>query len=174
EIDATDSDGSITKYEWWITKKYNSGRNEPDTVTTVPVLETATGVYTNYIRVEVVDNYMARNVIMGVGLHPAVVASEVSIPKARAMMSISPNPFTSNTTLNFSTEKDGKVSVSVWDTRGRLVSRLTPEDHSLKAGTHTVAWNGRDAMSRKVTAGVYFMKVSADGKNFCNKVLLSR
>ena len=48
----------------------------------------------------------------------------------------------------------GRVHLAVVDARGRLVRTLL--DDELAAGSHRVAWDGRDQTGRGVAAGVYF------------------
>ena len=52
-----------------------------------------------------------------------------------------------------------RLQVSVYDVRGRLVSRVY--DNSQPAGPHTVEWNGLARSGAPVAAGIYFMEVRA-------------
>ena len=51
--------------------------------------------------------------------------------------------------------------LKVYDTAGRLVATLV--DEHLADGLHEVVWDGRDAMGRMSSAGVYLYRVKTDG-----------
>jgi hypothetical protein len=70
-----------------------------------------------------------------------------------------PNPFNPRTTIKFSTARDGRVTIVVYDVSGRLVRTLV--DGPQKAGTHSVVWDGSDDRGRRVGAGVYWAQMKA-------------
>jgi len=83
-----------------------------------------------------------------------------------------PNPFTDRTTLRFSLREPGRVSLEIFDVRGRRVRRLM--DASLGAGRHLRIWDGRDEASRQVASGVYFVRLRAGDKEARGRVVLRR
>lgn len=66
----------------------------------------------------------------------------------------------------------GSVALTVHDASGRLVRRL--EGGLQSAGTHAVRWNGTDDHGLVVPAGVYFVRLNADGKTSSHRVTLVR
>jgi hypothetical protein len=72
-----------------------------------------------------------------------------------------PNPFNPVTTVRFDLRRAGRVRIGVYDLAGRLVRRLVDEQRP--AGTHDVPWQGRNQAGRTVAAGVYFIRLEADG-----------
>lgn len=74
-----------------------------------------------------------------------------------------PNPCTSDQEfrLEFALPGAGPVAVGVYDVRGRRVASLV--EGRLEAGPHAVRWDGRDRRGGPVPAGVYFVRVQADG-----------
>lgn len=72
-----------------------------------------------------------------------------------------PNPFSSSTRIGFDIAREGPATLSVHDTQGRLVRRLSAGIQS--AGQHAVRWDGRDARGRPVAAGVYFLRLESEG-----------
>jgi hypothetical protein len=70
-----------------------------------------------------------------------------------------PNPFNPQTRIAFSLPTPGKVSLAVFDMRGRLVRTLV--DDSLAAGAHTVTWDGRDAVGASMPSGTYFCRLTS-------------
>ena len=73
-----------------------------------------------------------------------------------------PNPSLSTVAITFGLPREGRVGLGVYDVSGRnirqLVERLFP------AGLHSITWDGRDRNGRRVAPGVYFYKLSVDGR----------
>ncbi len=53
---------------------------------------------------------------------------------------------------------------------GQKVKTLV--NNYVAAGTHTVRWDGRDDNGNVVASGVYFYKLTADGKTAAKKLTL--
>jgi len=73
----------------------------------------------------------------------------------------SPNPSGGPVNLGFSLARGGEVEVTVFDLQGRQVA--TPARRVFEAGPHEVVWDGRWANGRKAQAGLYFLRLRADG-----------
>ena len=56
----------------------------------------------------------------------------------------------------------GKVTLAIYDVRGRLVNTLV--DAWREPGRHTAVWRGRDRHDRTVAAGVYLVRLKAGGQ----------
>jgi hypothetical protein len=88
-----------------------------------------------------------------------------AVPTARAALSPAhllpnvPNPFNPSTRLRYRLDRPGKVSLAIYDARGRLVRRL--ENGPREAGRHEVNWDGADANGRSVASGVYRVRLVA-------------
>jgi len=68
-----------------------------------------------------------------------------------------PNPFNPSTEINYSLKSEGMVTLSVFNTKGELVSSLV---NGMKtAGNHSVNFNGEG-----LNSGIYFYKLSVDSK----------
>ncbi len=68
-----------------------------------------------------------------------------------------PNPFNPGTTLEFGLPQDGRVQISIFDVRGRLVRTLVDETRS--KGLHQVEWLGEDNTGRNVPSGIYVARM---------------
>jgi hypothetical protein len=103
----------------------------------------------------------------GVYEAPAKAAIEESaplsleVPGDRAGLGASPNPFRASTEFHFILQQEEKVSVEIFDVSGRRVTALAKGDEVLAAGSHRIAWDGRDAAGRAVGSGVYFVRLNA-------------
>jgi hypothetical protein len=83
-----------------------------------------------------------------------------------------PNPFNPETTIHFTTVKESVVKLQVYNMRGQLVKTLV--NAKLKAGKHSIVWNGRNENKEKVSSGIYLYKVSSGEENRVNKMILMK
>jgi hypothetical protein len=70
-----------------------------------------------------------------------------------------PNPFSGSTSVSFSLPNAGPATLGIYDVAGRRVANLV--DRRLEAGTHSIAWDGRDASGKRVASGVYLVRLRA-------------
>ncbi len=70
-----------------------------------------------------------------------------------------PNPFNPSTELSFVLAREGKVTLSVYSLRGRLVRTLINEQ--MTAGPHMLTWNGTDDAGQTVSSGSYLVRLVA-------------
>ena len=80
-----------------------------------------------------------------------------------------PSPFRERTSIRFSLSRPGPVSLAVYDVQGRMVRHLVRD--TLPEGVSRVEWNGRDARGGPVPAGVYFLRLRAEGADLTRKVV---
>ncbi len=81
-----------------------------------------------------------------------------------------PNPFNPSTTIEFTLATSGKATIEVFDVRGGRVQTLV--DGVLPAGPHTITWNGTDERGESLPSGVYFCRLSANGRSETRKMTL--
>ena len=82
-----------------------------------------------------------------------------------------PNPFNPETTIRFSLPEVTELTVTIHDILGRQVTELVQGE--LGPGHHSLRWNGTDASSNPVSAGVYFLQInSAEYTDFMKLILL--
>jgi hypothetical protein len=80
----------------------------------------------------------------------------------REVFAVYPNPSRGEAQVEYSLKIPGKVDLSVYDVTGRMVRKVV--DGPQPAGVHKAVWDGRDALGRKVTNGVYFVRLSSPDK----------
>jgi hypothetical protein len=73
-----------------------------------------------------------------------------------------PNPFNPETNIAFSISEASQVTIEIYNLRGEKVKTLVHE--VLPAGEHSIIWNGRDSNGDRVSSGIYFYKLSVNGK----------
>ena len=88
-----------------------------------------------------------------------------NIPLDYSLSQAYPNPFNPETRLTFTLPEAGKVTLIVFDIKGREIARLV--DGWLEAGTHDRVFNASD-----LSSGVYFARMNAAGFNQTRKLLL--
>jgi hypothetical protein len=74
--------------------------------------------------------------------------------------------------ISYSTTMPGRVSIKVYDGMGRLVRTLV--DANQGAGEKSIYWDNRDVNNRKVSNGVYFVKLEAENKSEVQKLIIVR
>lgn len=82
-----------------------------------------------------------------------------------------PNPFRPQTDIRYTLDAPARVTVQVFDYRGRLVRTLTAGD-VLGPGPRQVAWDGRDDGGNRVSSGVYFYRILAGAGAVSRKMVL--
>ncbi len=84
-----------------------------------------------------------------------------------------PNPFNPTTTIGYYLPDDTAVTLEVYDSSGRLVTRLYDEAKQAR-GPHSVEWHGLDASGRLVSSGVYFYRLTIGKETISKKMVLLR
>ena len=93
--------------------------------------------------------------------------------EAKALvLNVAPNPFSQTTEIHFILPAPANVSVQVVDAAGRLIRDLRRE--WLPAGPHDLLWDGIDARGAASHAGLYFVRVVADGNAKAHRLLRIR
>jgi hypothetical protein len=85
---------------------------------------------------------------------------------------IYPNPFNKRTGINYALPQAAKVEIKVYDVGGRKVKTLVSEE--LEPGYYKTHWYGKDNIGRRVSAGVYFIRMNAKEFESQHKVIFVR
>jgi len=81
-----------------------------------------------------------------------------------------PNPFNPETTINFELIESGFAQVEIYNIKGVKIATIL--NKILEAGSYNVVWEGKDESGRISSSGIYFYKISVNGKHQINKMLL--
>jgi len=81
-----------------------------------------------------------------------------------------PNPFNPKTSIRFSLDESGPASLTIFDISGRAVRKLL--HGTAAAGSHTIAWDGRDDAGRALPSGIYLYRLDADRRSDTRKMIL--
>jgi len=105
--------------------------------------------------------------------HSEVVSRSVSVTTrafALALRQNTPNPFNPTTVISFTLPEKTRVTVSIYDVKGRRVRTLV--DESIDEGYHERIWDGKDDGGGQVSTGIYFYSLTADDRRLTRKMLL--
>jgi hypothetical protein len=83
-----------------------------------------------------------------------------------------PNPFATRTTIEYALPEQGQVRFEIYDILGRRIQTLI--DEKQRPGFHRVRWDGRNRLGRSVASGVYFGRLTAEGKHELQKMVIVR
>ncbi|MCP4633305.1 MAG: T9SS type A sorting domain-containing protein [candidate division Zixibacteria bacterium] len=87
------------------------------------------------------------------------------IPTKVSLKGNYPNPFNATTTISVEIAQTGNTNLSVYNLMGQKIETLI--DNKLKAGQHNITWN-----ASTYSSGVYFYKLTTDGKIFTKRMTL--
>ena len=97
-------------------------------------------------------------------------SEEPRLPTSFALHQNHPNPFRRATTIVFDLPAESDVRLTVFDAQGRQVKTLAAGRHP--AGSHAVAWDGRDDGGRPALSGVYLYRLEAGAFRARRKTVL--
>jgi len=95
-----------------------------------------------------------------------------AVPSSNALHPATPNPFNPGTRLSFRLASAGRVRLSVYDVSGRLVARLVDDQRG--PGEHSIWWNGTDQAGRRLSSGVYLLRLESGAGAWSRKLVLAR
>lgn len=98
------------------------------------------------------------------------VEGDVPLPKATALVDITPNPFNPQTKVTYDLAHEGPVRLEVYDVQGHLVRTLVAGSRGV--GRHVETWNGVADDGCRVASGVYLARLTADGVTGMLKMML--
>ncbi len=100
-----------------------------------------------------------------------VVATGIDdTPRVTRLAQNSPNPFNPTTKIAYALAAAGRVSLKVYDERGRLVRDLLSATRP--AGEHEIVWDGADDRGRRVSSGAYFYVLRTDDEELIRKMTM--
>ncbi len=117
----------------------------------------------NYITALTVDNNgivwigTAENGIYRFDPNPTAIDGTTQYPVQVSITGNYPNPFNGDTLISFQTPESAYCDLSIYSMSGQLITTLI--SNTVTQGGHRVYWNGKDAMDRTVSSGMYVAKL---------------
>lgn len=100
------------------------------------------------------------------------VDGDRGIPSQLVLGAPRPNPSAGAAALAYGLPKAQTVELAIYDAAGRAVRTLARGERA--AGYHQVDWDGQDDSGRALPAGVYFVRLDAEGRNLTQRILRVR
>ena len=105
-------------------------------------------------------------------LPQAVSDNKIELPKNYRLYQNFPNPFNNSTVISFALPQDQRVTITIYDNNGRIVTQLA--NNFFKARVHYLRWNGKDDRNRIVASGIYFYELRTKDYSSVKKLILLR
>ncbi len=86
-----------------------------------------------------------------------------NIPDKFSLMQNYPNPFNPSTTIEYNLPVNSDVQVNIYNILGELVNQLVNKNET--AGHHQLIWNSNNGNGKKISSGIYFYELKAQGTN---------
>ena len=97
-------------------------------------------------------------------------ATHVGPPSSSLELRNFPNPFNTETTIEYALPSAGHVRLRVYDARCALVRTLV--DGTEPHGAHRVTWDGSGNSGNRVASGVYLLRIESAGATRTQKITL--
>jgi hypothetical protein len=92
------------------------------------------------------------------------------LPKDYAICGIYPNPFNSETAIEFAVPKPSQIKLEVYDICGRKVKALV--NGRVEAGYQRIIWDGTGLGGEKAASGMYLIRLAAGERQFTRKAVM--
>jgi hypothetical protein len=92
------------------------------------------------------------------------------LPRQFALHQNFPNPFNPVTEIQFDLPEQGQVTLTIYNLAGRRVRTLISGE--MKAGYHSVVWNGLSDSGKPAASGIYFYSLEAKNFHATKKMVL--
>ncbi len=102
----------------------------------------------------------------------AVEEISTRIPSSFALEQNYPNPFNPSTLIQYQLQAVSDVELTIYNQLGQEVRTLVNERKP--AGTHQIAWHGRDNGGKQLASGVYLYRLKAGSFVKVRKMVLLR
>jgi len=160
----------------WVSCDPWYARIEPGVIETVNVHFDAAGLlpgsYPGLLQIASNDRQageqtVALNLVV---IDPSGISAE--LPRTLVFYGAVPNPFNPRTELRFMLPTEARVSLNIYDLRGRRINSLV--SGWMSSGPQTVVWNGENDQGQAVSSGRYFARLEVDGITHVKSMTLVR
>jgi hypothetical protein len=113
---------------------------------------------------------VGNNIDMGAYEYQGTEANDITLPEIEnTLLSVYPNPFVlseagtkSTVRIKLELSQDGEIDLSIYNMKGQKVKQLIGGKSS--KGIFTANWDLKDKNGKKVSSGIYFVKLSQNKK----------
>ncbi len=83
-----------------------------------------------------------------------------------------PNPFNPTTEISYTIPRNGHVTLAIYNAMGQKIATLV--DGQQTAGRYRAEWNGMDDNGNRMSSGIYFYRLQADGVSKTMKMVMMK
>jgi len=98
------------------------------------------------------------------------IEDEVIIPSQVVLHQNYPNPFTALTNISFSLPAKSDVRIDIYNIKGQKVKTLL--NSMQEKGNGAASWDGLDLNGKSCSSGIYYCKLTVNGRSQTRKMLL--
>ena len=92
-------------------------------------------------------------------------------PKSLSLKNNYPNPFNSETKINFNISDNEDVKIIIYNLSGQSVK--TYNFRNINKGSYSITWNGLNNLNEELSGGVYFYQLKTDRYSITKKNVIS-
>ena len=90
------------------------------------------------------------------------------IPSAIEILGNYPNPFNSETTIEFTLPNSDFVNMVIYNIAGQKVRTLL--NTTISTGKHHVRWNGKNDQGESLSSGIFFINLKTENTNLAQRI----
>jgi len=162
-VDAADEDGDPLLFSFYVDTVL-AEENDTGFFNFIP---TEVAEYTIYVTVEDLIGFQDNASWVVIGQPQNSIGGGSNLLLDNFYLEAHPNPFNSRTIVDFSLPQSGKVNLSLYNINGSLICTIA--EGTYPAGQHSITVEGKE-----IASGVYFLRMSCQGKSDALKLLLLR
>ncbi|MCX7785359.1 MAG: T9SS type A sorting domain-containing protein [candidate division WOR-3 bacterium] len=140
--------------------------------TTSPIYRTRQAYNDNTPPTNLNQTYNRPNIRLMIRQVSDLIENDFNTHLIISKISATPNPFTNKTNISFNLSEAQKVSLKIYDTKGKLIRTLV--DGVMSSGVHNITWDGTDEHRLNVAKGIYFYILETPKQRFSKKLILMR
>lgn len=92
------------------------------------------------------------------------------IPTLPGIRNIAPNPMSNNAKISFAVPSKGATYLEVFNSKGQKIRTLVND--SKDSGSYSQYWDGKDEAGTSLAGGIYFIRLTQNGKTWQKKVTI--
>jgi hypothetical protein len=100
----------------------------------------------------------------------SMVAIKENLDEIMSLGSNYPNPFRSQTSIDYNIKKPGRVRIDIFNLNGQLVRNLVDSD--LIPGNYTSEWDGTDDNGTNLNNGFFIYRMSMGGQTVSERMIM--
>lgn len=114
-----------------------------------------------------IDDVAVTNTISG-------IAEEKTLPTHLELIGNYPNPFNPQTTIQFTVDRPAPVTLTIYNSLGKRITRLLDNQIYEPGHVHNVTWDGTNMQGNRVASGFYYYELKNAQRRLVNRMLLVR